>query len=80
MARKKISTTVYLEPSQVRDLKALSDLTRVPQAVLIRDALQDYLNGRRHEIPNPSPDPRQLDLKLGETHGQKADSSGGFYQ
>lgn len=62
MARKKVSTTVYLEPEQVRDLKALSDSTREPQASMIRQAIQDYLDDRRSEIPVAGPDPRQVPI------------------
>ncbi len=65
MARKKISTTVYFNPGQLDDLKALSDKDRVPTAVLIRAALDAYLAGRRLEIPARAPDPRQEPMDYG---------------
>ena len=48
MARKKISTTVYVEPEQDSALKRLRDRTSIPMAVLIRDAIDAML--RRWEI------------------------------
>jgi len=48
MARKKISTTVYVEPEQDTALKRLRDRTGIPMAVLIRDAIDSML--RRWEI------------------------------
>jgi len=48
MARKKISTTVYVEPEQDTALKKLRDRTGIPMAVLIRDAIDTML--RRWEI------------------------------
>jgi predicted DNA-binding protein len=48
MARKKISTTVYVEPEQDVALKKLRDRTGIPMAVLIRDAIDTML--RRWEI------------------------------
>jgi hypothetical protein len=59
MARRKISTTVYLEPAQLRDLRALSDHTRVPQASMIREAVHQYLASRRSEIPPAEDHPDQ---------------------
>ena len=43
MARKKISTTVYVEPEQDTALKRLRDRTGIPMAVLIRDAIDTML-------------------------------------
>jgi len=48
MARKKISTTVYVEPEQDTALKRLRDRTGIPMAVLIRDAIDTML--RRWDI------------------------------
>jgi predicted DNA-binding protein len=48
MARKKISTTVYVEPEQDVALKRLRDRTGIPMAVLIRDAIDSMI--RRWEI------------------------------
>lgn len=43
MPRKKISTTVYVEPDQDAALRALRDQTGIPTAVLIRDAIDIML-------------------------------------
>lgn len=43
MGRKKISTTVYLDPWHNDALKTVSARTRTPMAVLIRQALDDFL-------------------------------------
>lgn len=43
MSRKKISTTVYLDPVQVEQLRALSEDRAVPQSVLIRLAIENLL-------------------------------------
>ena len=64
MARRKQSMTVFLEPEQLRDLRALAEVTRVPQSSLLRDALQALLDSRRSEIPDSEPDPRQENLDL----------------
>ena len=63
MGRRKVSITIYLEPEQVRDLRVLSDSTRRPQASMIREAIQDYLDSRRSEIPPTAPDPCQTTLE-----------------
>lgn len=39
MSRRKISTTVYLTPEQVRGLEDLHERTRVPTAVYIREGV-----------------------------------------
>ena len=65
MARKE-STTVYLEPAQLRDLRALSKSTRVPQASMIREAVHQYLASRRSEIPREQ-DPAQVNLDWSES-------------
>lgn len=59
MGRRKLSTTVYLTDKQRTSLRLLSESTRVPQAVMIRDALDAYLDTRRAEIPTGEPDPNQ---------------------
>ena len=38
-----VQLTGYFEPEAVRGLKALSKTTRVPQAVYLREALDDLL-------------------------------------
>jgi predicted DNA-binding protein len=36
--------TTYYPPGDIEQLKRLSDLTRVPQAAYMREALEDLLN------------------------------------
>lgn len=58
MPRKKVSTTLYLDPDQYAALKALAKRTRVPVAVYVREAVDHVLD--RYGTPedeNPSPDP-----------------------
>jgi predicted transcriptional regulator len=43
---KKIATTVYLTEAQAARLHRLSEVTRVPMAEFIRQALDDYLDAR----------------------------------
>lgn len=62
MSRKKISTTVYLDPEQVIDLAALSKATKVPQAVYVREAIDDVLKKHRDKIPAREADPRQTSI------------------
>lgn len=62
MARKKVMTSVYLEPEQLRGLKILSKRSRIPMAVMIRDAVAEYLDDRRDAIPAEDADPRQLEI------------------
>lgn len=77
MPRKKIATTVYLEPEQDRDLKALHRKTRRPVASLIREAIADYLVARRQEIPVEAEDPRQGALDFDPWPDM---DTGGFHQ
>lgn len=39
MGRKRMSTTVYLDPEQHEHLKELSEVTRVPMASIIREGV-----------------------------------------
>ena len=39
MARKKLSTTIYIEPEQDQRLKLLHERTKVPIAVYIREGI-----------------------------------------
>lgn len=54
MARRKISTTVYLEPHQDAGLKALKERTNVPTAEYHRLALDLLLNLAKG-LHNPTP-------------------------
>jgi len=62
MPRTKISTTIYLEPEQLRDLNALRDKTRRPVAGMIREAIDEWLQERLEEIPVTGDDPRQVPM------------------
>ena len=44
MARNKVQWGVYLEKDQIEDLKKINQETQIPVAVLIRKAIDDYLN------------------------------------
>jgi hypothetical protein len=51
MARKKISTTVYITPEQGERLKLLHDRTRVPVAEFIRQGIDLVLEKYRGALP-----------------------------
>lgn len=51
MARKKISTTIYITPEQDQQLKALNRLTKVPVAEYIRQGIDLILEQHRDQIP-----------------------------
>ena len=51
MARKKISTTIYITPEQNESLKLLHERTKVPVAVYIREGIDLVLE--RHEAQLP---------------------------
>lgn len=51
MARKKISTTVYLTEAQVTALKELHNRTRVPIAEYIRMGIDMILDKNSHVLP-----------------------------
>ena len=51
MARKKISTTVYITPEQNERLKLLHDRTRVPVAEYIRQGIDMVLDHYRGNLP-----------------------------
>ena len=59
VARKKISTTVYITPEQDTQLKALHDRTKVPVAEYIRQGIDLVLEKYRDQLPG------QVDLRLG---------------
>lgn len=61
MARKKISTTVYITPEQNEQLHLLHDRTKVPVAVYIREGIDLVL--KRYEKALPG----QLSLKDGKS-------------
>jgi len=51
MARKKISTTIYITPEQDEMLKALNRATKVPVAEYIRQGIDLVLEAHRAQIP-----------------------------
>lgn len=51
MARKKISTTIYITPEQNELLKLLNERTKVPVAVYIREGIDLVLEKHRNELP-----------------------------
>lgn len=59
MARKKVSTTVYIEPEQAERLKLLHERTKVPVAVYIREGIELVLQKYDHLLPGQLP----LDVK-----------------
>lgn len=66
MARKKISTTVYITPEQNERLKLLHDRTKVPVAEYIRQGIDLVLDRYRGALPG------QLTLEdMGPPAGQK---------
>jgi len=51
MPRRKLTTTVYIEPEQDAALKALSARTQVPVAEYIREGIDLVLARHREQIP-----------------------------
>jgi predicted DNA-binding protein len=51
MARKKISTTIYITPEQNDRLKVLHERTKVPVAVYIREGIDLVLQQHSDELP-----------------------------
>jgi len=51
MARKKISTTVYITPEQNEQLKLLHEKTKVPVAEYIRQGIDLVLDRERERLP-----------------------------
>jgi predicted DNA-binding protein len=65
MARKKISTTIYITPEQNDQLKVLHERTKVPVAVYIREGIDLVLERHREKLPG------QLTLDVSETPARK---------
>lgn len=51
MARKKISTTIYITPEQNERLKQLNERTKVPVAVYIREGIDLVLELHKDQLP-----------------------------
>lgn len=54
MARKKISTTIYITPEQNEMLKLLNQKTKVPVAEYIRQGIDMVLQKYKSELPGQS--------------------------
>lgn len=65
MARKKISTTIYITPEQNERLKVLHERTKVPIAVFIREGIDLVLDRYRDQLPG------QLTLDVSEGAGKR---------
>lgn len=44
--RRKVTTTMYLEPEQAEALKALSERSKVPMAEFVREGIAAVLEGK----------------------------------
>jgi predicted DNA-binding protein len=62
MARKKVSTTIYITPEQNETLKLLNKKTKVPVAEYIREGIDMVLEKYRAQLPGQS----TLDDLLGD--------------
>lgn len=51
MARKKVSTTVYITPEQNELLKQLHQKTKVPVAEYVRQGIDLVLEKEKHHLP-----------------------------
>jgi predicted DNA-binding protein len=51
MARKKITTTIYITAEQERKLKELSGRTKVPVSVYVREGIDLVLGRYEHVLP-----------------------------
>ncbi len=70
MARKKISTTIYITPEQNEKLKLLHQRTKVPVAVYIREGIDMVLERHEEQLPG------QLSLDTSAASKKKKRSSG----
>jgi hypothetical protein len=64
MARKKVSTTIYITPEQSEQLKLLHGKTKVPVAEYIRQGIDLVLEKERHNMPG------QLTLQVPSAAGR----------
>lgn len=55
MARKKVSTTIYIEPEQLELLKLLNERTKVPMAEYIREGIDLVLQKHQDKLPGQLP-------------------------
>ena len=66
MARKKISTTVYITPEQNEKLKLLNDKTKVPVAEYIRQGIDLVLERHKDALPGQLSFEDRLRVREGE--------------
>jgi hypothetical protein len=52
---KKVSTTIYIEPEQLDQLKLLNERTKVPMAEYIREGIDLVLQKHQDKLPGRSP-------------------------
>lgn len=55
MPRKKVSTTIYVEPEQLELLKMLNERTKVPMAEYIREGIDLVLQKHADKLPGQLP-------------------------
>lgn len=55
MSRKKVSTTIYIEPEQLDLLKLLNERTKVPMAEYIREGIDLVLRKHADKLPGQLP-------------------------
>lgn len=55
MKGKRILTSLYLDPPEHTALKALSEKTRIPAAVYLREAVDDLLIKYKVKVTRPRP-------------------------
>ena len=55
MARRKLSTTVYITPEQSERLRVLHERTKVPVSVYIREGIDLVLAKYEHMLPGQTP-------------------------
>jgi len=55
MPRKKVSTTIYVEPEQLELLKVLNERTKVPMAEYIREGIDLVLQKHADKLPGQLP-------------------------
>ncbi|MBN1656276.1 MAG: ribbon-helix-helix domain-containing protein [Deltaproteobacteria bacterium] len=63
MARKKVSTTIYITPEQNEKLKMLHERTKVPVAVYIREGIDLVLEHYADELPGQLTLERSMPIK-----------------
>ncbi len=69
MARKKVSTTIYIEPEQLDQLKLLNERTKVPMAEYIREGIDLVLQKHQDKLPG------QISFDAGSSRRGPAPSS-----